>query len=238
MLPTRRCLVLIAFFRLLAPWAPAAAAGPSAPATLLGKPVQASDGEALRDEVLSALVARYAKARRIAATRAEIDAYLSLMDRTLRKDLEQAQARRVELERQLTDAALSDAQRQALRKELAEATETAQSIGSMSALAADPADAEARREVAAAFIVQWKLNRALYRQYGGRIIYQQGGPEPLDALHRFLRERQAAGDFSIADPALAEAFWRYFRDDGLHTLYPRGSREEAQAFAVPLWQAR
>ena len=38
-----------------------------------------------------------------------------------------------------------------------------------------------RRDMGRAMIRQWKLNRALYQQYGGRFIYQQLGPEPLDA---------------------------------------------------------
>ena len=38
-----------------------------------------------------------------------------------------------------------------------------------------------RHDMASGIIRQWKINKALYDQYGGRIIYQQLGPEPLDA---------------------------------------------------------
>jgi hypothetical protein len=41
--------------------------------------------------------------------------------------------------------------------------------------------AETRRQMGYSMIRQWKLNREIYRQYGGRVIYQQLGPEPLDA---------------------------------------------------------
>jgi hypothetical protein len=116
------------------------------------------------------------------------------------------------------------------------------------ALAKDPAvaaelgeesaeDAAARQEIAAAFIKQWKINQALHEQYGGRIIFQQGGPEPLDAYRAFLEERQAAGDFRIEDPAMASAFWRYYRDDSIHSFFEPGSAEERQALAVPPWAA-
>ena len=94
-----------------------------------------------------------------------------------------------------------------------------------------------REQVASAFIRQWKINQALYRQYGGRIIFQQGGPEPLDAYHTLLDESRARGDFSIADPALEAAFWHYYQTDTLHSFYPPGSREEEQVFAVPPWQS-
>jgi len=98
-------------------------------------------------------------------------------------------------------------------------------------------DQAARLEIAGAFILQWKINRALYQQYGGRIIFQQGGPEPLDAYRKFLEERQAAGDFSIEDPALAAEFWRYYRDGSIHSFFEPGSAEEAKAFADPPWHA-
>jgi hypothetical protein len=96
-------------------------------------------------------------------------------------------------------------------------------------------DRAARLEIAGAFILQWKINRALHQQYGGRIIFQQGGPEPLDAYRKFLEERQAAGDFSIEDPALAAEFWRYYRDDSIHSFFEPGSAEEAKAFGAEPW---
>jgi len=91
-----------------------------------------------------------------------------------------------------------------------------------------------RRDMGRSMIRQWKLNRALYQQYGGRIIYQQLGPEPLDAYRRYLEERQAAGDFKIHDKALEEQFWRYFTDDSLHDFYEPGSEEGA--FSSPPWE--
>jgi hypothetical protein len=116
------------------------------------------------------------------------------------------------------------------------------------ALAADPAvapamgeesaeDHAARLEIADAFIRQWKVSRALHQRYGGRIIFQQGGPELLDAYRAFLEERQAAGDFSIEDESIATAFWRYYKDDSIHSFYAPGSEEEAMAFAVEPWSS-
>jgi hypothetical protein len=96
-------------------------------------------------------------------------------------------------------------------------------------------DRAARLEIAEAFIKQWKIDRALHQQYGGRIGFQQGGPEPLDAYRQFLEERQAAGDFSIDDPVMAAGFWSYYRDDSIHSFYEPGSADEAKAFGVEPW---
>ena len=92
-----------------------------------------------------------------------------------------------------------------------------------------------RRNMGRSMIHQWELNRALYRQYGGRIIYQQLGPEPLDAYRQYLEERQAAGDFEIHRKDFREAFWRYFTTDSMHDFIEPGSEEEAGAFSIPSW---
>lgn len=119
-----------------------------------------------------------------------------------------------------------------LREELSRDPAVAAELGQESA-----EDRAARLEIGAAFIRQWKINRALYQQYGGRIGYQQGGPEPLDAYRLFLEERQAAGDFSIDDATMVEPFWRYYRNDEIHSFYEPGSEEEARAFEVSPWTA-
>jgi len=93
-----------------------------------------------------------------------------------------------------------------------------------------------RREMAYAVIRQWKINRALYKAYGGRIIYQQLGPEPLDAYRRYFKERLAAGDFTIDDPVMAEQFWSYFTDESRHDFMESGGPDAVRAFATPPWE--
>jgi len=99
----------------------------------------------------------------------------------------------------------------------------------------DAAQIEAmHRDMARSIIRQWKINRQLYGEYGGRVIYQQLGPEPLDAYRRFLEEQQRAGAFTILDKSLEAAFWQYFTDDTRHTFFKKGS--EAGAFEQPPWE--
>jgi len=95
---------------------------------------------------------------------------------------------------------------------------------------------EMRRNMARAVIRQWKINKSLYDRYGGRIIYQQLGPEPLDAYRAFLEQRQAEGAFTIHDTALADGFWRYFTSESIHDFMAPGSTDEARAFAAPPWE--
>jgi heat shock protein HslJ len=93
-----------------------------------------------------------------------------------------------------------------------------------------------RRGMGRAMIRQWKINKSLYESYGGRIIYQQLGPEPLDAYRQYLEERRDTGDLAIGDEAMAEGFWRYFTDDSIHDFMEPGSEDEARAFATPPWE--
>ena len=96
--------------------------------------------------------------------------------------------------------------------------------------------ARLRRQMGKSMIQQWKINRALYQQYGGRIIFQQFGPEPLDAYRQFLRKQSEAGAFSIENSLFEDEFWRYFTDNSIHSFMQQGSTEEARAFEVPPWE--
>jgi uncharacterized protein (TIGR03067 family) len=61
------------------------------------------------------------------------------------------------------------------------------------------------------FYSHLKFQQHLYRTYGGgRILFQQFGPEAFDAMYRWLREREKAGDFRIDDPGLNKTFYEYW----------------------------
>jgi hypothetical protein len=84
-------------------------------------------------------------------------------------------------------------------------------------------------------VKQWKIDRALHRQYGGRIAGPPGALEPVDAYRRFLEERRDRGDFQLFTPELEREFWKPYRTDSMHALLAPGSREEAAAYATPPW---
>lgn len=92
-----------------------------------------------------------------------------------------------------------------------------------------------RRGMARSIIKQWKLNQSLHQQYGGRIIFQQAGPEPLDAYQRFHEDFRKSRAFTIHDKELEDEFWSYFTDVSIHSFFELGSDIEAGAFAAPPW---
>ena len=65
--------------------------------------------------------------------------------------------------------------------------------------------------VGAMFVRGWKIDRLLYKRYGGTVIFQQGNPrEPVGAYRQLLEEAERAKVFEIYDPASRKAFWEYF----------------------------
>lgn len=92
-----------------------------------------------------------------------------------------------------------------------------------------------QRNMGHALIRQWKINKSLHETYGGRVIYQQLGPEPLDAYRKYFKEREQAGDFSITDRGMEQVFWDYFTNDEKHEFMEPGSEDLEQAFSTPPW---
>ena len=90
-----------------------------------------------------------------------------------------------------------------------------------------------KRQSSRPFVRQWKINKALFEKYGGRVIFQQAGPEPLDAYRDFLQEQEKNGAFKILDEKYKYAFWRYFTHDAMHNFYPKD--EGARFINKPWW---
>ena len=201
--------------------------------------IRTNDADELRYVVLKELTDRYAGKRGITVSDAEIDAYISRMTADMARDRREQEARRDELARRLAASNLPAAEREKLESELEMASQMVENLAPETGATAEETSGieAARREIAAAFILQWKINRALYEQYGGRIAFQQGGPEPIDAYRKFLEEHQKRGDFAIRNAQLEDAFWSYYRNDAIHSFYTSGSDEEKQAFGKPWWQA-
>ncbi len=191
--------------------------------------IHSRDPQEVQFIILQRLLERYTEDHQIVVTDEEIDAYRAAQERFMERDRQRRAARRTELAAQLQAGALGAEEQARLTREL----EILDSLATSDRDAATEESAEVRAyadQVARSFIRRWKVNRALYQQYGGRVIFQQAGPEPLDAYRTFLEEQQALGHFAIVDPGVTEKFWYYFVTDTLHDFYPPGSEEEARAF--------
>ena len=202
----------------------AAAATPSpgdVVATLHGKPIlraEANDGRSLFPTIFGALLEDFARDQKIVISDEEIATYARVVD----ADMEKARAEwraniaRLELER----PAASPERQKEIDEEMAMNRRTLDSDAKAHEFVRSLPRSEierSNRHVYGSTLRAYRINQALYKKYGGRVIFQQFGPEPLDAYRALLRDAEAKGTFKIVDESYREQFFEYF-DDKIHTF--------------------
>jgi len=73
----------------------------------------------------------------------------------------------------------------------------------------EAAVADVPDELARMFIVARKIERELQRTYGGRVIFQQAGPEALDARRQLYEEAEKNGNLKFDDAGVRHLFYYY-----------------------------
>jgi len=82
------------------------------------------------------------------------------------------------------------------------------------------------------WVRQWKIHQALFHEFGGRIIFQQAGWEPIDAYRRLLERYEEGKGFVVHDPSLREAVYAYFNHDFVYA----DEKKAAFYFEKPYWE--
>lgn len=185
-----------------------------------------------RGPIFSALLRHYAEQQKITVTDDEIATFVSHLNRAQEDLATNNQRELAEIEKQLANPALSSQQKTTLESQkqtLEKFQQSQQQLKSTPPAEADEFQA-AQRRIAREFVGRWKVSKALYDQYGGRIIFQQAGPEPIDAYRDFLKAEQQSGNFKILDPKVEADFWRYFTDDKMHVF-----SQDTTVFTTPWW---
>lgn len=98
--------------------------------------------------------------------------------------------------------------------------------------------AEAERGIAAAAVRDWKINKALYESYGGKLALHSAGPQPVEAYAKFIEFIRSEGNLEILDPAYQNVFAKMEQfAAGPHEML--SAEEEAfykGYFSSPLWR--
>jgi hypothetical protein len=200
-----------------------------------GVQIRTSNPDEMAYVIKQILLQHYVEDQGLQATDKEIAQLLKRKQEVMEKDRKAMEARRSELEKALASKTPEGEERKQLEKELESLNAMQQAMTEADSRAGTPESAAAETRVAGAFVEQWKVNQALYRQYGGRVIYQQGGPEPLDAYHEFFKAAQKSGEFRIINKDFESALWRYYTDDSIHQFIPESGDEKEQAINTPWW---
>jgi hypothetical protein len=151
----------------------------------------------------SPVVERFIKREKIAATRDETMQFKSHFRKSSERTLRQWEARLAELKRKLTEPELSNENKTKLENERAQYESFVASMRESRAI--DVPD-----EMAQKFIVAGKTERELHRVYGGRVIFQQAGPEALDARRRLFEQAEEQGDIRFVDAGVRHLFYYYY----------------------------
>lgn len=190
--------------------------------------------------IFGGLLEEYRRAEVPEPTGEEIDQFIEFSNRAERESREEFRERLDQINERLKVSDIDDAEKTQLEAEHETLMSILDSYAEQEKFGrehwGENYEAQSRKSeerIARQMISSWKTNRSLFDKYGGRVIFQQAGPEPVDAYRRFLEEHREDGDFEIMDPTLREAFWKYFVNDRMHTFYDL--EEGASWMQTPWW---
>lgn len=96
---------------------------------------------------------------------------------------------------------------------------------------------EGDRRMASVLVQNWKVQRSLFKRYGGRVLISSlGFHVAIDAMKQFFQEEEKRGSFEIPDPELRAAFWKAVADESWADGVASG-RGAKDVFATAPWQA-
>jgi hypothetical protein len=89
---------------------------------------------------------------------------------------------------------------------------------------------ETYREIGKRIVETWKVDRELYALFGGTVVLQQAGPEPVGAYRAFLEREEKKGNFEIYQKELRDRFWEYYS-----RKQPSAIVKDKVDFTTPWW---
>lgn len=204
-------------------------------AVVLGKKITLKDKDRMNGIIFGALLEKYAKENKIEPTEAELDAFIKKTEEMTKRQQADFEKDRKQLTEDLKSPSLTENE----KKEKTERLKMIEKILKTTKEAEEKTNGmeekmlTMKRNMAQHFVKTWKINKSLYEKYGGRIIFQQAGVEPLDAYRQFLKEQEKKKAFQILNKDYEASFWKYFTDDSMHTFYSKD--DGAKFMKTPWW---
>ncbi len=196
----------------------------------------------LERRIWEEVTGRVLEERGLEPTAAEVEALVSFMAAKRLGRLREFRAQRDQLKRKLARSGLGPAERKRLEEHLGtvekliahelEQRKWGQSIPDYAEIQRRSAERVARVTVR-----RWNVNKALYEKYGGRVIFQQAGYEPVDAYRALIGEVQERNAVEILDPSFPAPFADMIKYlDIPHQYMPK--MEADKYFSKPWWLGR
>jgi hypothetical protein len=151
----------------------------------------------------------YLDEKGLAATGAEIAEALDYHREFAARDRVQRARKLVELEQRLAADGVKADERARLEEFQRVLTRLAQHDAEQDRL--PPPDPLRQGELVTPWIEQWKINKALYEQYGGIVALTRFGPDPQGARVAALAEYERRGLVRFSDPAQRERVFAWLK---------------------------
>ncbi|WP_394222864.1 hypothetical protein [Alteromonas gracilis] len=104
-------------------------------------------------------------------------------------------------------------------------------IETFSSQMTDETSTKSIHEIAVKQVMQYQTEKAMFEEFGGRVIFLQSNPMmPIDAYHALLSRYRDNGDLKIIDKTLSETFWEVFEPPFQFEISP-----ENIDFGQPWW---
>lgn len=198
-------------------------------AVVFGNKITVRDGSRLDALISGVLFDQYVKDNKLEPTEDELNIFIFKFEEKEKQHQVELEQDRRTLLKELKNPSLGDRERKEKESRL-------QTIELMMEVHSKGTEQEGRtmiRQLARRAVGEWKMNKSLYKKYGGRVIFQQAGPEPIDAYRDFLKEQEQKGAFQILNKKYEASFWYYFINDHIHTFIPKD--DGADAINTPWW---
>jgi hypothetical protein len=193
----------------------------------------AGDGPAaelgrLYDRVWNAVSRHFIEQNGLGATREEIAEVLGYEREFDRRDRAQRARKLEELDRQLAGGGLEPAERARAEEFRAVLARLAQ--GDRERDRAPPSDPASKATQQAQWIESWKMNQAMYAQFGGVVALTRFGPFPHGARHALLEDYERRGLLQFSDAQMRERLF------ALLATRPRMTLAPAEVDFTPYWK--
>lgn len=199
-------------------------------AVVLGQEITVEDakGAPITSLIGDPLTKRFAEGNGIQPTEDEIAEFAEGMLGIQRQTLSRFEGARAKLEQDLERSPDSE-EREEIQRHLDIVVSAIDSLSETP----EQVNLDVVRPIAMRWVQRWKILKTLYDKYGGRVIFQQAGFEPFDAVREFLEEQEARGAFRILDKEYEDEFWHYWRTEQIHSFVPEG--QERELMNRPVW---
>jgi len=180
------------------------------------------------------LLNEYVKEKGLKATDQEVNEYKERMISFMTSEKERQKKKRDNLAKELVAENIESTKRAELEKSFNLYSRLIEKTPDMKLIyhSTDSNTAKLINGLTKSLILDWKTKKELYKQYKGRVIFQQAGPEPLDAFMLFFEEQQSKGKFKFYNKDAEDLFWDYYRNVR-HTVIGKDPNEAARIINTP-----